>query len=295
MKLISLNVALFETNNSKIAKFLNNEHLDIACFQEVTRRLDKNVSKEYLSKDVIDKGTSKLEYGFFGPVCVYEKISAKNFHGQENFFFDLKGKLELGNYLRSRYEIKKAQNIFLDGEYSNDLSKDKWPDEQHRAMSVVDLILANKLLRIINYHGIWTRDKKGNNKTLKACRRILYAAKEFQRDVIICGDFNLFPDTPSMKLFNDDFISLVNKYKIDSTRPTSNELNGSRNVVDYILISKSIKVNDFKVVDNDISDHLPLVLDFDLTMNLIYVGESSRSECVTGEIRMAFCLGCFVM
>ena len=131
---------------------------------------------------------------------------------------------------------------------------------------MMDLFINNdNSLRIINYHGIWTRDKKGNSKTYEVCNKILGFASAFEGNVIICGDFNLLPDTPSMKIFQRDFISLIDHFNIKTTRPSSNELNGnSRNVVDYIFVDKKIKVKSFKVLNKDVSDHLPLVLDFDL-------------------------------
>lgn len=82
--------------------------------------------------------------------------------------------------------------------------------------------------------------------------------------VIITGDFNLFPDTESMTVFKD-FISLVDEYNIKTTRPKSNELSHlDRNLIDYILVSKGVKINSFQVLDSDVSDHLSLVLDFDI-------------------------------
>lgn len=264
MKLITLNVALFEANNSKLVNFLKSTQIDIACFQEVTRSLDKSVDKEYVSKDEIDKGTRNLKYSFFGPIEVFGKIDLKNFHGKEDFHFDPKGLLELGNYTKTCYEITKAQNIFLEGNLTYDINSDAWEVEQDRAIVVADLFTNGKKLRVINYHGIWTKDKKGNEKTLDACKKILKIAKKFNGNVIICGDFNLFPGTVSIKQFNQDFISLVDKYNIRTTRPSSNELNKLRNVVDYIFVDRSINVNSFEVIDNDVSDHLPLILNFDL-------------------------------
>lgn len=85
-------------------------------------------------------------------------------------------------------------------------------------------------------------------------------------NVIHCGDFNLFPDTPSMKVFEKSLTSLVDVYKISSTRPSSNEMRDHpRNVVDYIWVSKGVKALDFQVIDSLVSDHLPLILDFNLT------------------------------
>lgn len=267
MKLITLNVALFEPNNPKLVGFLKKECPDIACFQEVTRGLVNSVDKEFISKDTIDDGTKGLKNSFFGPTNVFGEINMKDFHGQENFHFDPKGVLEMGNYIKSKFKISEAHSIFLEGDFSyNTSQEEKWPNEQERAILITDLLVdGDKPLRIINYHGIWTRDKKGNDKTYEACKKIHSYASMFGGNVLICGDFNLFPDTPSIKIFKKDFVSLVNRFDIQTTRPPSNELNGNgRNVVDYIFVDKKIKVNNFNVHNGDVSDHLPLVLDFEL-------------------------------
>lgn len=267
MKLITLNVALFEPNNPRLVDFLKEECPDIACFQEVTRGLVDGVDKEFISKDTIDGGTGNLKHSFFGPTNVFGKIKMKDFHGQENFHFDPKGFLEMGNYTKSKFKILEASSIFLEGDFSyNTGREEKWPNEQERAILITDLLIdGGKSLRIINYHGIWTRDKKGNDKTYEACKKILNYASSFKGKVIICGDFNLFPETPSIKVFEKDFTNLIDRFKVKTTRPSSNELSGNRrNVVDYVFVSSNLKVNNFKVLDRDVSDHLPLVLDFKL-------------------------------
>jgi endonuclease/exonuclease/phosphatase family metal-dependent hydrolase len=265
MKLISLNVALFEPNNPELIPFLKRESPDIICFQEVTRSLGDKVDKRFISKNSIDGATNNLEFNFFGPTSVFGEINMKDFHGQENFHFDPKGLLELGNYTKSKYKILKAQSIFLEGDFTYDPGQVRWPDEQYRAILMVDLSVNNHILRVINYHGIWTRNKKGNDKTYKACKKILDYAYSFKGNVIICGDFNLFPETPSIKVFEKDFTNLIDRFKVKTTRPSSNELSGNgRNIVDYVFVSPNVKVSNFKVLDEDISDHLPLVLDFDL-------------------------------
>ena len=189
----------------------------------------------------------------------------EGFHGHDAFHFDLEGLAEMGNYTKSKFKITKGQNIFLQNHFTYTTDRSKWPDEDYRAVLVTDLKIGNKQLRVLNYHGIWTRDKQGNEKTLKACKMINNLALEAESEVVICGDFNLFPDTPSMKLFNKNYTSLVDKFNVKTTRPSSNELSKlERNVVDYIWVSKGIKINSFEVVLNDISDHLPLVLNFEI-------------------------------
>ncbi len=109
------------------------------------------------------------------------------------------------------------------------------------------------------------QNKKGNAKSLAACKRIRQIALEASYPTIIAGDFNLLPDTDSMKGFEDGFMSLTDKYNISTTRPKGNELSSlKRNVVDYILLKGDFKINSFEVINSDISDHLPIILDFDI-------------------------------
>jgi endonuclease/exonuclease/phosphatase family metal-dependent hydrolase len=265
MRLLSLNVALFETNNSALSDFLLQQKPDILCLQEVTKRLDDSTNEAYISKNAIDHASSNLSFSFFAPTMIIRDFSQKNFHQKENFFLDFGGSMEFGNYVKSKFEISKAINVFLQNQLTYVTDWSNWPDEDYRAVQVVDLVIGNEKLRILNYHGIWTKDKQGNQKALSACQKICNLAKEVDYPSIITGDFNLFPNTESISLFNKDFVNLVEKFEIKSTRPATNELsNLERNVVDYIFVSKEITVNSLAVIDNTISDHLPLILDFNI-------------------------------
>jgi len=265
MKLLSLNIALFEPNTPQLIEFLTQQNPDILCLQEVVHALEPSVFKEYVTKQPIDQHMTHMPYSFYGPTYVLRSFDKKSFHGKDSTEFDLGGLVEMGNHVRSKYKIVKGTNIFVENYYTYITDFSGWPEEDYRSFLVIDLDVDGKPLTILNYHGIWTRNKLGSEKTTKACQKIYEWALQAKGEVIICGDFNLFPDTPSMKIFENSFTSLVDVYNIKKTRPDSNELSGlSRNVVDYIWVSKGINVKDFQVLDADVSDHLPLVLEFDL-------------------------------
>ena len=266
MRLISLNVALFETNNKELYEFLLQRKPDIICLQEVATSSDPKVVKDYLSKDSIDKATRKLRYSVFDATWLSKDFHLKNFHKKEDYFVDFGGWIESGIYIKSKFKILKAINIFLKNKLVKLTDWTIWPKNEAKSVQVVDLRLpGNKKLRILNYHGIWTKEKIGNKETLAACEKISQLATEVNYPTIITGDFNLFPDTESMRVFHDNFISLVNKYNIQTTRPKANELSHlKRNVIDFIFISNGIKVKSFEVLDTDVSDHLPLILDFEV-------------------------------
>lgn len=264
MKLISLNAAIFQANNERLFKFFHDQNADFVCLQEISRGLEDSVDKRYITIDPINNATQKLKYFFYGPNSIFSEFKVSNYHGTP-FSFNFGGLLEFGNYTKSRFEILKAQNIFIENHFTYNYDHSGWPEEDYRAVLVSDHEVEGKKLRILNYHGILTRDKLGNERTLKANQMINDLAQQAEGEVIICGDFNLLPHIPSMKVFEKNFVSLVDKFDIKRTRPKSNELNHlKRNVVDYIWVSRGVKIKKFEVPDIKISDHLPLILDFDL-------------------------------
>ena len=90
-------------------------------------------------------------------------------------------------------------------------------------------------------------------------------ALEDDTPTILAGDFNLAPDTESVAIVNKQLTNLISKYNIKYSRPDfADRVDRGLNVVDYVFVNNKIKVNDFKVIDTHISDHLPLVLDFDI-------------------------------
>lgn len=267
IKLLSLNVSLFDENNEKLTRFLKEITPDIIALQEVTRKVDKTALDAFVSKEEVDKATPRLLHSFYSPNWVFKDFRQENFHGKKVFEHDFGGLIEAGNYIKSRFEILDAQGIFVQGNFS--FVKD-WeenlmhPGEEPRMVQVADLKLNSNKLRILNYHGIWSRDKRDSKRKINASKKLLDLAK-INYPAIICGDFNLFPDTESIKILNGKFVNLVDKFDVKTTRPEHNELNHEkRNVVDYIFISKDIKVNEFEVIKTDISDHFPILLEFDI-------------------------------
>lgn len=264
MKLISLNVGLFENNNRKLSQFLQSNPADILCLQEVTKRLDSQAKENYISKQIIDLHSQNLTSSFFAPIWILDHFCKDNFHGRDKFRFDLGGKAEFGNYVKSRFPLSFGQNVFVQNHFSYLTDWTNWPEDDCRAFQIVDLDMDNNIkLRVINYHGIWSKNKKGNQLTMRACEMILDAGLAVNYPTIICGDFNLLPKTKEIELFNENFTNLCNKFELSTTRPKDNELNNlDRNVVDYVFVSRNIRVNSLEAPDCGVSDHLPLIVDF---------------------------------
>ena len=79
---------------------------------------------------------------------------------------------------------------------------------------------------------------------------------------ILCGDFNLDISTESVHILEQEMINLVREFKINSTRSTLAPSSKGR-FADYIFASDKIKINKFNVLNDVVSDHLPLYVDFE--------------------------------
>lgn len=262
MKLISFNIGIKIDNSKQVGDFIKSHAPDFVAFQEIIRNIDGSVYDMYKSQLHIKKIVGKeLPYYFFGPLWITDAVR-KNGKIHRNF----NGYVEQGNEIISRFPIQKATNEHYYKKYSLELEWSDFHTEDHpRSIQIVEFYINNKTLQILNLHGIYSKDKKDSYRTLEQCKYILDVAKRKNVATIITGDFNLFPDTESIKILSKEFRNLINEYKIKSTRPNFNDgTDIGNNVVDYIFVSNNIKVNDFYVIDTNISDHLPLFLDFDL-------------------------------
>lgn len=116
---------------------------------------------------------------------------------------------------------------------------------------------------IMNLHGLWNGDGKGDSEDrLVQSDRIITFMKSLPNPYLICGDFNLLPDTQSLKKFEEFGLrNLVKEYGITSTR-TSYYLKEHK-FADYALVSQEIDVKDFKVLPDEVSDHSPIYLEFE--------------------------------
>ena len=115
---------------------------------------------------------------------------------------------------------------------------------------------------IINFHGLWNgRGKSDSEDRLLSSDNIVNFIKQQKAPIVFTGDFNLTPETESIKKFeNIGLVNLIKTYDIKSTR-TKYYVN-TEPFADYTFVSPEIVVNKFSVLSDEVSDHAPLFLDF---------------------------------
>lgn len=259
MKLLNMNVCIKLDNIKDIIELISKDEYDIITLQEVMRKIEDSAFDRYNKSNLI-KSNLDYNYSFFGPLWI------ANHHEKNNVISkDFGGLVEQGNEILSKYPIIQSENIFYYKNYSDFTDVTKFRQEDHpRAFENIILNVNSKKLQIINVHGIWNKDKTGDERTIKQSEIILsYVRNDIP--CIITGDFNLLPNTKSIQKINQKMTNLIEKYNIHSTRPTFDDGLDKGNIVcDYIFVNDKVKINSFKVIESNVSDHFPLVLDFDI-------------------------------
>ena len=93
---------------------------------------------------------------------------------------------------------------------------------------------------------------------------------------IICGDFNLRPGTQSIEIIENDLTNLIRVYDIHDTR--TSYYKKSERYADYIFTSQGIAVHDFQVLNEEVSDHVALQLDFSVMSDKPVFQNAERAE-----------------
>ncbi len=260
MKLISLNVwggKLYQP----LIEFIKTYSLDtdIFCFQEIFDTKSeiksyKNIRANLLSeiKNILPNFNYFYFPTLFGLNDKCKKVDFNLSHGVAVFF-------------KKTITVDYHQNYFISRPHSLKSIKEDFSDIAV-PLQVVRLHADNHIFLVFNFHGTpFPAPKVDTKQRINQSKYVKKILNYFKGTKILVGDFNLFPDTESIKLLEENMINLIKEYKIDRTRSMLSPFWGKEDFqkyADYTFVSKDVKVKSFKVPDVNISDHLPMILEF---------------------------------
>ena len=163
--------------------------------------------------------------------------------------------------------VKKKWLIRSSGEVFVYLYKGHYPSETdvgNHARNIQYVTLENREtpLTIINFHGLWNgKGKTDSEERLEQSEKIINFTRTLDHPVVLCGDFNLKPETESLQKFEKAGLrNLIKEYGITSTR--TSHYTKPEKFADYVFTSPEIKVGHFQVLSDEVSDHAPLLVEF---------------------------------
>ena len=254
MKVVSLNIWGGLAGKEKLlAFFRKHEDVDIFCLQEVWS------APHALPPDTMVGGKR------FGDLDLMtdsmQKISESL--PDHNPFFRPQYRDNFGLMML----VKKDLEIITEGEFF--VHKEKGYGGQGdiglhaRNVQFVNVVTKNGNRSVLNFHGLWNGKGKGDSdERLIQSDKIIQFTKTLPDPLVLCGDFNLLPETESLKKLGDSGLrDLIKEYGITSTRTSF--YTKPEKFADYAFASPKIKVHDFKVLPDEVSDHSALYLEFE--------------------------------
>lgn len=227
--------------------FIKKQNPDILTLQEIT----KNIPKFDLDNTDVFREFEKALSDYKGVVA---PISRKLERGREIYY---------ANAIFSKFPIISSKIHY----YLKPLDWTKDYDKQSRNLTEVKLNVGNKELFIYTAHFNYAPEFKDTEIKIKEAKKVSMIIKG-KRPMIFAGDLNSYPGS---KVINT--ISQEATYIDKQNRPTwtkhpfsyrgfnENKLNWK---LDYVFISRELSCKEFRLVDVSYSDHLPIVVDFEL-------------------------------
>ncbi len=246
MKIISLNTWGGRAGIENLHDFFRkNKEVDIFCLQEVWEGGDSEVAKwgEGIDTKMLTNIGSILESHslFFYP-----------------HYHDWYG---LAMFVKKNFIIIEEGDIFVHKDKG--WVHDEFAANHARNLQYVTIETKYGLQTILNFHGIWNgQGKDDSDDRLIQSDNISKFLSKINNPHVLMGDFNLLPETKSLKILEDNGLrNLIKEFGVTSTR--SSHYKKPLKFADYTLVSKEIKVKDFRVLPDEISDHLAMYLDIE--------------------------------
>ncbi len=245
MKEICWNVFGGKRTDEVLGFIGENQSCDVFCFQEV---FDDGIC----TRSVL-KGANMGLY----------KDMQKKLQNHSGFFVTHQDNEEgLAIFVNKQFETINQGDIFVH-KYRNAMVHNNGA-ELGRNLQYSEVIINNKQYLFLNFHGLWDEVGKIDTPERIIQSQNIIKFLENYRDVgiILSGDFNLSPDTQSIKILEEwGLINLNTRFGITCTRPSYYD--GLVKCVDYIFVNDKIKVTSLSTIQNEASDHLPLLLEFE--------------------------------
>lgn len=230
---------------------------DVFCLQEVWSSR-KNLSKQLISGQTVNQlqQTAALLADFVPVYCSFE-TNVNNYDGSD----PKDSAFGVAIFVKTRHELLAASECFVFLARNSMVGQDA--RTLGRNVQHVQLGVNGKILNLFNFHGLWN----GNGKTdtpqrLEQSKRVVEFLSKFASPKILIGDFNLLPDTESLGILKSGMRDLIEENSITNTR--SSYYTKDVKFADYALVTPDVKVSKFTVMPDEVSDHLPLMLDIEL-------------------------------
>lgn len=224
----------------------NSKDTDIFCLQEVTVIKKPGVYYDEFSANLLPE-LSAILVDF--NLVFYPLLDERDF------------KYGLAIFLRKGTEINFSGGLIFNSRGNvNHLISSK-------GFQFLQATFKKRKIWICTLHGISKPGSKLDTaERIDQSKKIVEFLKSKKGEKILAGDFNLAPQTQCIAMVERvEMRNLIKEFNIKDTRGAINHASypTPQYYSDYAFVSNEIRVIDFRVPQVKVSDHLPLILEFE--------------------------------
>lgn len=254
LKIINLNVWFGGQLWDSMVAFLKSEQPDILFLQEVQQSNNLSYGPQFNTLEMLTPEIN-LPHVAFG--ATMRRLSDNKSTLVESPLW--------GTAILSKFPLTQKDLIFYDLPYNP-----AWTggDPEHtvpRALQYATCSVDSKTLHLFNNHGIWGHNGGDTPRRLNMSKIIIEAVRG-KSPAILAGDFNTNERTQSINQIGEVLSDVFKNERATSFNVSRKPVDsGYKNaVVDFLFLSKDIKVISHHSPPVDVSDHLPLICEIEI-------------------------------
>ena len=256
LKIICLNVWGGMAGASLTDFFVHHQDTDIFCLQEVY-----NGGGHTIPKMAAGKSLERVDAETF------RKIQSTLPNHRAYFTPQYVSYLGLAIFVHRRVSVLDTGDLFVYGEEGYVSSLDV--ADHARKLQYVTIRTESGPMTILNIHAAWQAiGKTDTPERLEQSRTIIDFTDQFSHPLLLCGDFNLLPQTESIRMIERaGWENLIRTFGITSTRTRLYEK--EEQYADYVFVKNGVRVSVCETLSDIVSDHVPLFVECDTLLPLL--------------------------
>lgn len=228
---------------------------DIFCFQEVYRTLTNQIETRTARANIYKELVAVLP-DFIGHYAA--SVDNEDEEGPVEYPLEF----GLATFVKKDHKVEEHGDYFVYRHRHH-------PREVHNGSTIprnvqyLTVTINGQTIQVYNFHGLWWYSSKDDNEhRLEQSKKIMDFITGRPSPALLCGDFNLLPETQSLAIIEQSMRNLIKEFKIPSTR--SNLYAKPLRFADYIFVTPDLAVHDCHAIQRDVSDHSPLLIDCEI-------------------------------
>lgn len=246
MKIVTLNIYGGRLKKELLEFFVSHSDVDIFCLQEVYNNA--------YGKDTIWEGAN---FDSFEDIKSVLPEYVPQYHPHLGDWWGL------ASFVKKNISVSECGETFVHLHKGHNMEIEVY-GHTAKNLQYVKVESSQGPVYVINFHGLWNGLGKSDSEArIAQSRKAAEFIRSLEGEIVFCGDFNLDPDTQSIKILEDVGLrNLVREFSVVSTRTSLYTKPGK--FADYVFVSSGLNVLNFEVLPDVVSDHSPLLLEVTL-------------------------------